>query len=332
MPDFFMMDAAQQFSFARQQSHVLNAQVYEIQYEDVDYASLITVDTSLPEWASGIDTLIGDGTGKAEWQSGGAKDIPLADVNLDMVSTTFDMFALGYQWNLEELGKAQFSNYPLTTNRAKRARRGADEFLYNLTLVGSTVKGWTGLINSSHVTPIALPADGTGSVRYWVGNDGVGTKTPAQIVRDINLVLLGQPGPGRVIKDTLLLPDAALDYIVATPYGATSPNLSIMQYVMANNEYTRRTGQPLTIKSLDQLKDAATSTTSPSSAGMGRMVGYRNTPDYMKLWVPMPFQFLPVYQDGPLNFVVPGICRSGGVDMLQPNGMAYGDGVTPVPA
>lgn len=323
-----MNDAAQVFSFARQQSHVLNARVYEIEYPEMDIASLITVDTSLPEWASGLDTLVGDSTGKAQWQSGYAKDIPLADINMDMVSIEFDMYAIGYQWNIEELGKAQFQGFPLTQRRAEAARRGSQEFMWNNLLTGSTVKGWKGLLNSSYVTPTTLPADGTNSTSAWVLNNGTGNKTAEQIVRDINILLLGAPGPGRVAKDTLLLPDAALDYIVATPYGVTSPNKSILQYVMENNEYTRQTGRPLVVKSLDQLKSAAT----VGIAGGGRAVAYRNSPDFLKLWVPMPYRFLPVHQDGPLNFVVPGIARTGQVDILRPKAISYGDAVTPVPA
>lgn len=322
-----MNDAAQVFSFARQQSHVLNSRVYEIEYPEMDIASLITVDTSLPEWASGIDTLVGDKTGKARWQSGSAKDIPLADTNLDLVELKFDMYAIGYQWNIEELGKAQFQGYTLTERRAAAARQGSQEFLWFNLLEGSTEKGWKGLINSAAVTPVVLSI-GTDTTTAWVSNAGVGNKTPAQIVGDVNVLLLGTPGPSRIVKDVLLLPDAALDYIVATPYGVTSPNMSIMQYIMANNEYTRRTGLPLTIKSLDALKTAAT----VGIAGGGRAVAYRNSPDNLKLWVPMPFQFLPVYQDGPLNFVVPGIARTGPVDIFRPNAISYGDAVTPVPA
>lgn len=326
MPD--MNDAAQVFSFARQQSHVLNTQVYEIEYPDMDIGALVTVDTSLPEWASGIDTLIGDHTGKAKWQSGYAKDIPLADTSLDLVSLTFDMFAVGYQWNYEELGKASFQGYPLTTRRAAAARMAAQEFLWFNFLTGSTEKNWTGLVNSSYITPITLPADGTNTTSAWVLNDGTGNKTAAQIVRDINLMLLGTAGPGRIVKDTLLLPDAALDYIVSTPYGVTSPNLSIMQYVMQNNEFTRTTGGQLTIRSLYDLRNKATA----GIVGGGRAVAYRNSPDNLKLWVPMPYRFLPVYQDGPLNYVVPGIARTGPLDIFRPNAIAYGDAVTPVPA
>lgn len=116
-------------SFARQQSHVLNARVYEIEYPEMDYAALVPVNTEYPEWAGGVDTLVGDIVGKAEWQSGYTKDIPLADAKLGMVSVNFDMYAVGYQWNIEELGKASFMGFPLTNRRAEAARRASEEFL-----------------------------------------------------------------------------------------------------------------------------------------------------------------------------------------------------------
>lgn len=331
MRPFNLLDATPQqvLSFARQQTHVLNARVYSIIYPEMDYASLVPVNTALPEWADGIDTMIMDKVGEAKFVSGSAKDVPLADTNMDMVSLKFAMYALGYQYNLEELGKAAFVNLPLVNRRAEAARFGSEQFAWQIATLGKSDKGWKGLLNHGSITPTSLPADGTGGVTHWVGNDGVGLKTPAQIVRDVNLMLIGNPdSPVRMVKDTLLLPNRAYDHIVNTPYGVTSPNLSIMQYIRQNNEYTNRTGQPLTIRSMWELRNAATAVT----VGGGRMVAYRNSPDVLEMHVPMPFRFLPVWQDGPMNFVVPGISRVGPVDIMRADGVSYGDAVTPVPA
>jgi hypothetical protein len=57
------------------------------------------------------------------------------------------------------------------------------------------------------------------------------------------------------------------------------------------------------------------------------MVAYRRNPQVLKLHVPMPHRFLPVYQDGPLNFVVPGVFRLGGLDIRRPKEVRYGDGI-----
>jgi hypothetical protein len=331
--NIFDADPALVFSFARQQSHVLNARIYEIEYPEMDYAALVPINREYPEWASGVDTLIGDIVGKAEWQSGYAKDIPLADTTLAMVSTSFDMYAVGYQWNIEELGKAAFQGFPLTNRRAEAARRASEEFLWNNVLFGSAVKKWTGLLNSQYITPTAAPNDGTSAPQTaWVLNTGVGNKTPEQIVRDINILIMGPiANPDQVLTstlaDTVLLPSLAYRYIAGTPYGVTSPGKSILQYVMETNVYTLRTGRPLMIRDLAELSKAAT----VGVAGGGRGIGYRNSQDVLELPLPMPFRFLPTYQDGPLNYVVPGISRTGPVDVKRPLSMRYLDGITPVP-
>lgn len=330
MRPFNFYDATPEFQlgFARSQSHVLNSRAYEIEYPEMPIADLVAIDNSVPEWASGIDTLITDKVGAAQWLSGFSKDVPLADATMALVSLTIKGFGIGYQWNIEELGKAAFQGYPLTDRRAAAARFAGEVFQWNVFLRGDTQIGITGLINHVSITPTASPANGDGAVRYWVSNAGVGAKTSEEIVADINTLLMGSPGPGRVIKNTLLLPDLALDYIVKTPYGVTNPNETIMSFVAKNNEYTRQTGRPITIRSLWDLRNAAT----VGIAGGGRAVAYLNSPDVLKFWVPMPYRFFPVYQDGPFNFMVPGMSRVAPLDVFKPNGMTYLDGITEIPA
>lgn len=326
-------DADFVLGFARQQSHILNARVYEIEYQEMDYGVLIPVNRNIPEWASGMDTLVMDKVGEAKFQSTYAKDVPLADVNLNMVSSTFAEYAVGYQWNIGEVGKAAFSNFPLTTRRAEAARFAAEVFVWETALIGSNLKGWTGLINNANVTPVAAAANGTASPNTaWVLNDGTGNKTPEEIVADINNALIGPVNIGTgiqtsIIADTILLPALALKYIEETPFGVTSPNETIASYVQTRNAYTRRTGRPLVIRELPALTRAAT----VGVAGGGRMVAYRNTADVLELPMPMDYRFFPLYQDGPFNFTVPGMGRIGQIDVKKP-GIRYLDGITPVPA
>lgn len=325
--NFADADPEYRLGFARQQAHVLNSRAYEIEYPEMPINQLVTIDTSIPEWAGGIDTLFGDKVGEAKWLTGFAKDVPLADASMGMVSITIKGFGIGYQWNVEELGKAAFQGYPLTDRRAAAARFAAETFQWGVFLRGDTVAGMTGLINHSTVSPVALPNDGTAGARAWVDNAGVGQKTSDQIVRDLNTMLIGDPGPQRVIKNTILLPDRALDYIVKTPYGVTNPGETIMSFYMKNNEYKRQTGRDITIRSLWDLRNAATG----GLAGQGRAVAYLNSPDVLKFWVPMPFRFWPVYQDGPFNFMVPGMSRVAPLDVFKPAGIYYADGVTLAP-
>ena len=334
MKNRYTEDASRQaLSFFREQSLRVNSRVYATEYPDWDFARLIYVEQAGPEWSPGVITFTTDISGRANWQSGAAKDLPLADVSQDMQLKLHHMAAIGYQYNLEEINAILQIGGTLPQRRAAAARLAYMQFMFNLTLFGDEEKGLGGITNYSGVPIVVIPNDGTGGVRWWVDEDGVGTKTPDQIVRDINLMLQGvsRSTYGKVLADTLLLPQAALDYIASTPYSAMTME-TILSFVQRTNMYTMRTGQSLTIRALEELNVAATDTTSPSSAGNGRAVAYNNSPEYLQLHLPMPHRFLPIYQDGPMNYMVPGIFRTGGVEVMSNAAIRYADGVSEAPA
>lgn len=320
-------------NFVRKQTHVLNARAYEVEYPEMDFARLVPVNTSYPEWADGVDTFISDKIGEAKWQSGYAKDIPMADITLQMVSSKFAMYSVGYRWNIEELGKAQFSNFPLTARKADAARFSSEVFQWETALFGAGHPGWGGLLNNSAATIIQSPATGTASPNTsFVNAAGQLNKAPEVVVAELNTLLSG-PGSTTgvlmsILSDTMLLPPALMQAMENTPFGASAPGQTVMQYFRQNNVYTNRTGQQLTIMELPLLSRAATTVIN----GGGRAVAYRNSQDMLELPMPMPFQFLPVHQDGPLQYVVPGIGRIGQLQVFRSNMLRYMDGVTPVPA
>jgi hypothetical protein len=63
------------------------------------------------------------------------------------------------------------------------------------------------------------------------------------------------------------------------------------------------------------------------AGGTARMVAYRRDPNVVKLHIPMPHRFLPVWQSGPIRWEVPGIFRLGGTDVRRPKEMLYVDGL-----
>lgn len=325
---------AQTLTFVAGQAYKINSTVLEARFPDFDYGRLIFVDTSGPEWSPGVWTWSSDMSGQARWQSGYAKDVPMADVSQGYQLRSAHLAAIGYQWNIEEINTSiRIQGQGLDARRARAARLAYEQFMYSLTLTGDAEKGLGGLMNYNGASVTPAPADGTGGVRWWVDENGVGTKTPAQIVRDINIALGGINSKtfGIAPADTLLLPQAAYNYLVGTPYSAATTE-TILTFIQRANVYTIETGRPLTIRAMRELNTAATNTTSPSSAGHGRMVAYRNDPNTVKLHLPMPFRFLPVYQDGPMNFAVPGIFRTGGVEVMDLQTFAYIDGVSQAPA
>jgi hypothetical protein len=315
------LNDATAFNFVVAQAFTINPRVYEQQFPELPWNQLVFVDTTAPEWTPGIITFTSSTIGAARWYSGGAKDVAKADVTMDKVQQAVHMASIGYGYDLEEVGQAQLLGMALTQSKAVAARRAYNEFMWNVTQTGDTNKGLKGLVNQTGVTTGTAPADGTGAVTTWFDNGGVRTKTPAQILRDFNNVIIGIFTGSNTVEmaDTVLLPFNVLAWLGATPMSDTNSE-TILTYILRNNYYTQQTGRPLTIRGVLGLDTAG-------GGGTRRMAAYRNSEDVVKLHLPMPHRFLPVYQDGPTNFEVPGIFRTGGVDVQRPGAFRYLDGI-----
>lgn len=324
-----MANDAQALAFVTEQAYTINQRIYETKYPDWDFSRLIYVDSTGPAWSPGVLTYTSDMSGKAQFQSGYAKDVPTADVGQDMSVRSFHLAAIGYNYNIEEINTSIQVGAPLPDRRARAARLAYMKFMYDITLRGSEEKGIGGLINYNGV-PATLAPNGASGSPLWVDANGVGQKTPAEIVRDINIALQGVnlATYETELADTILLPPEAMNYIAATPYSATTME-TILSFVLRTNLYTLQTGRPLTIRAVGDLSTAGTV---GAGAGLGRLVAYKNDADYVKLLLPMPHRFLPVYQDGWGQWAVPGIFRTGGVDVLTTAAFRYIDGISAPPS
>lgn len=318
---------AQGLAFVQGQAYRINARVIEQPYPSWDFASLIYVETEGNPWAPGVLTYTSDQAGKAEFLSTYGKDMPFAEVSQDMQMKSFHLAGIGYQYNIGEVNTTlAIVGGTLPSRRAVSARGAYQRFMYETTITGQPEKGLTGLVNAAGVPAVLATADGTGASPLWVNAAGVGIKTPAQIVRDINQALQGVSNAtfGVVLANQLVIPDTALDYIAATPYSSTTME-TILSFVQRTNLYTLKTGQPLKITALREMRVQGTA---GAGAGKGRLAAYYDSPEMVKLHLPMPHQFLNVYPDGWANFVIPGIFRTGGVEFLAPTTAYYLDGIT----
>lgn len=318
----YMNDAQQaQFGFVVNQAYAINSQVYAMKFPDLDFGRLVYVDTSAPEWTPGIITFLSSSVGKAEWFSGGAKDIAKADVTMDKSQVSIQMASVGYSYDIEEVGQAQLLGIGLAPLKAEAARRAYTEFMWNIALTGDTTKNLTGLANQSGVTTGNAPADGTGSVTTWFDTGGNATKTPTQIIRDINSVLTGvfTGSLTAEMADTLLLPYSTISFLGATPMSSTNSE-TLLSFILRTNIYTQMTGQQLTVRGVLGLDTAGAGSTK-------RMVAYANRQDVVKLHLPMPHRFLPAATANNVQFDIPGIFRTGGVEVLRPGAFRYLDGI-----
>lgn len=299
-----MFDAQAALGFIESQTSHIETQVNETVYPDIQYPALIPVDTSASPMAQTVTYYSSDKFGAAKWINGNADDIPLAGTELAQHQTPVYTAAIGYGWGWEEVQQAQMLGRNLRADDAMAARRAYEEMVDDVALNGDSKKGFEGLINNSSVTEVAAT---TGT---WA------TATSDEVLGDINdaLLAVGTTTLYSELADTLLLSPAKMNFLATKRLGDTT--MTILEFVRQNNTYTAMTGQPLLIRSVRGLETAGTGATQ-------QMVAYRRDPQVLKLHIPMPHTFMPVYQAGPLRWVVPGLFRLGGLDIRRPKAVRY---------
>lgn len=310
----FIPDAQQALGFFTSQTSYIETEVYRTQYPDITYPQLIPVDTSANEWAKSITYYSIDRVGQAQWFSGAATDMALADINRKQYEQGIEMAGIGYRYTLEEIGQAMMTNVNLTSERALAANRAYQEFVDRMFRVGDANKGVKGMLNNPLVAITMAATTGTGSSALW------STKTADQMVADVQAALttIYQGSSTVEMADTILLPIANMQLLANTRVTNTFGNA--LDYLSKYNLYTYTTGTPLKVMGLLNLDTLG-------SGGTGRMVAYRRDPSIVKLHIPMIHRFLPVWQTGPLTFDVPGIFRMGSVEIRRPGAFSYVDGI-----
>ena len=175
-------------------------------------------------------------------------------------------------------------------------------------------KNWAGLVNFPTV-PFGNVAGADATARLWAN------KTADQILADVNTLLTGVYTGSRTVEmaNTLLLPIDRMLSISQRRLDATSDQ-TILSFLARTNSYTVVTGQPLLIRGVRDLE-------TKGAGGTARMVAYNRDPRVLSFFLPMAHRFLPVWQNGPLNYLVPGIFRTGGTEVRRPLAVRYADGI-----
>lgn len=304
-----IFDAQAALGFVVSQTAHIETAVYQVRYPDIQYPGLVPVDTSAHPLAKTVTYYSAEKFGAANWLNGNADDVPIAGTQRTKHDTAVHTAGIGYAYGWEEIQHAQMLGINLPSDDAMSARRAYEEMVDRVAISGDSTKGFEGLVNNTTV-PVTPAETGT-----WTG------ASVDNILKDINnaitAVHITQTNTV-AMADTVLLPWSRFHLIATKRLGDTMS--TVLEFLRQNNAYTASTGQPLTIRGMRELDEAGTS-------GTPRMVTYRNSPDVLKLHIPMPHRFLPVYQAGPLRFEVPGVFRLGGLDIRLPKEVNYTDGI-----
>lgn len=295
--------------FVESQTAHVEAGVYRARFPAIRYPGLIPVDYSAPEWIKTITYYSMNITGKADWIADRASDIPVVGTSLDRDETAIQMAGIGYDYGLEEINQAQMLGMNLEGEKAMAARLIYERTVDNIGFTGDVEKGWAGLYNSPAVTAAGAT------------NGDWATATEDEILADFNELLSGVYAATNEIAmaDTVLLPSTKLQFLASKRLGDGNGTLTLLQFLQTANVYTAETGRQLTIRGARGLNTAGAGNTT-------RMVAYRNSPEVLKMHIPMRHRFLPVQIVG-LTYKVPGIFRLGPLDIRLPKEVRYSDGI-----
>lgn len=296
------------FGFVTSQTAHVETGVYRARYPQIRYPGLIPVDYSAPEWIKTVDYYSMDSVGEAQWIADRANDIPVVGLQTAKSSSSVYMAGIGYDYGLEEVNQAQMLGMNLPGEKAAAARLVYERKVDSIAFTGDAEKGWKGLFNATGPTAADVT---TGSWAADVNED--------LILADVNEVLSAVYTSTSEIAmaDTVIFPSTVLQFLASNRLGDTG--MTLLDFLKKANVYTAETGQPLTIRGMRGLDTAGVGTSR-------RMVAYRNSPEVLKLHIPMRHRFLPVQVAG-LTYKIPGIFRIGGLDIRLPKEVRYGDGL-----
>lgn len=307
--------------YVTDQTYRIATEIERVEYPEIDINDLLVVETQGDPWANGVTRFTLDGTGQARWYNGGANTMPLANLNKGRTDFPYELGAMGYEFNLDDVNKSRLAGINLSDELAYYARQAAEQFIYYTAISGDPLRGILGLINNAGIVQgnVAAVGTGNGAVAGTAASRLWANKTPQQVLNDINNLIVAPYNASNqiVMSDTLLLPFTAMQFLDLN----VLPNSTetIATFIARSNSYTRRTGQPLRMRALRELETAG-------AGGTRRMIAYGRNGRVVKFHMPMPFQFLPVWQNGPVNWLVPGIFRIGGTDWIRPAAATYADG------
>lgn len=320
MPELFR-DAQAAYGWVVSQTQNIETEVYNRKYPDANYAEVVPVVTEGNPWASGTTFYTQDIVGRTEWLGNDANDLPYAELLRDTGSRPYYARGNGYKWTMLEVNRARMvpQGANLTADKALAARQIAERSIFDIAISGDSEKGWDGLINYTGITAADVAANGNGNTTWWAG------KTPDQIIADIttNFNAIGVATRWVEIPDRLALPpEVLMDIATRRISSGGDGGMTVLDYIQTT--FRKAYNVNFTIVPLRQL-------TTADPGGDGRGVLYKFARDVVRLHLPRPYQFEPIFQKDTFTFEQLGIYITGGTEIRLPKAVIYMDGIYDAP-
>lgn len=305
---FSARDSQEAVAFVISQLAHTENQVFERQYQPMQYEQLIPISYEAGEHADSIRYEIYDYVGRGRRSSGKGRDVNLVDVAYADKSFPVMNGDIGYDYSMEELRRTAFLRRPISERKMAAAIEAYRRHMNDVGLYGETSAGITGLFNNANVPQGNAPTGG------WAA------ATPANILKDIN-VLIQNIWTNTAFNDQvtcICIAPTAYAYISSTPRSDNSDK-TILQYIKENNVAKVEKG-------IDIQFCPAYGLDTGGAGGTRRMMGYVKSDTRLVMHVPMPLRFLAPQLLG-LNVQVPGEYKYSGVEWRYPKSAYYMDGI-----
>lgn len=292
----FRMDEAG--LFLERQLEFIRPQVFEVQYADIKYPTVLPVTSEAGPGAQTFTYRIMDATGEFKLIADAADDLPRADISQTEKSINIRSFGGSFGYTVQELRAAQMANIALEQRRAAAVRRAYEEKVEDLAFFGESTVGLSGFFNNSTVDVVAADK--------WFD-----TATAQEMLELLNYGVTAIINASKMKEqpDTILM--AWEDYNkVSTTRNSDSSDVTVLEYFLRTNPFIRN------VEPINQL-DAGNSVLNTN-----RMVVYKRDPEKVQLHVPQPLELFPPQQRG-LEFIVPAHARVGGVALYYPKSVIY---------
>lgn len=301
------LDASQSIFFARELEEI-DGQMYEVKYAKLEAFELVPVKTLDP----GTETYtwrMWDGEGVAEMTSNYATSSPRADVEGVEASSTVRSIRNSYGYNVQEIRAAAKEKRPLENMRATRARKGINDKINHVALLGDAKHGIIGLFNQPNVQSYT-PSTKTGGGTAWNGTGAL----PDEILNDLFGMVDQIPTTTNEVEQPtkLLLPYSRLRLIGRKRLGTLGDSNTVLSFF-------KQERPQIQVRGALYLDTAG-------AGGTARAVVYDPKPENLELLVPIAFESFPPQLRG-MEYVVENHARMGGVVNRYPMAMLYCDGI-----
>jgi hypothetical protein len=284
------LDANESIFFARELETIL-ATVFETKYPELKATRFFPVTTEAGPIAEVVTYRMFDEVGMAKLIHSYSDDFPRVDVKGKEVSSPIKPYGDSYGYNFQEVRAARRLGRPLDSMRAIAARRAQDRIVEAVALFGDAEAGLPGFLTNPNI-PRSVAQAGAGTDTRWAPVAGVTTKTPDEIIRDVNSILNGIKvlTKGREAANMLIMPTTQYAHIATTPRSALS-DTTILTFLKAAHP-------DVTFESWELLANLPAALVIGSGNSTNVMIAYRRDPLNFQLHIAQPFEQLPPFDKG----------------------------------